>query len=310
MESANLQEMVIAAGSGLIVALLTTLIAFLMGFFKMPPRGYETLPTIAFRPVLWAFVAFIVVKYFITPAVLVTGYYFYAGQALDLQQFEGSLELQAWFNLIFVVILTIAYSIYFFLLQPQTRRNACGTSQSPLKDLFIGASSWLIAYPWVFALSHLLDYITRQFYQGAPIEQVAVQQLRNLTPYPILFSLTAFAVMIVIPVIEELLFRGLLQTWLRGRVGPFAAVIFTSMAFAAVHFSDAQGIFNLSIVPALFVLGLFLGYLRERQGSILAPIGLHSIVNIISFIIILLQEKINETLSSIACFVLNFITWS
>jgi membrane protease YdiL (CAAX protease family) len=70
------------------------------------------------------------------------------------------------------------------------------------------------------------------------------------------------------PLVEELVFRGLLYGWLAGRWGPGIAVIGSSLAFAAAHVELAHVIL---VLP----LGLVFGWLRWRSGSLWPSLVAH-----------------------------------
>ncbi|HSK90820.1 MAG TPA: CPBP family intramembrane glutamic endopeptidase [Euzebyales bacterium] len=95
---------------------------------------------------------------------------------------------------------------------------------------------------------------------------------------------------VLVPLGEELVFRGLLLSWLMLRLGrrfaaPSAtrlAVGYSAVAFGAAHASNALfgvGGFALLQVAAATLLGLLFGHLRVRTGSLLAPVLLHALVN-------------------------------
>ena len=73
------------------------------------------------------------------------------------------------------------------------------------------------------------------------------------------------------PLIEELLFRGFLQTFLEGLFGERTALLATSALFAVLH--------GMAGLPALFLLSLFLGWLQQRTRSILVPWSVHALNN-------------------------------
>ena len=84
---------------------------------------------------------------------------------------------------------------------------------------------------------------------------------------------TLFLLVVILPgVTEEVAFRGLLQHWLRVRVRPLRAIIIASALFAALHLS----IFS---APYLFVLGLLLGWVKYRTGSLYPVIAMHVLHN-------------------------------
>ena len=85
----------------------------------------------------------------------------------------------------------------------------------------------------------------------------------------------AFALVVILaPLSEELLFRGWIYTALRARFGFAAALWATAILFALAHW-DPTHLYALAILP----LGLVLGYLRERTGSVRATTLFHMIYN-------------------------------
>jgi membrane protease YdiL (CAAX protease family) len=86
--------------------------------------------------------------------------------------------------------------------------------------------------------------------------------------------LAVFAVLIA-PVCEELLFRGLLLRALQRRFSPVIAVSVSALAFALVHpaLDPAWGSFV--VIPALFGLGALAGVAAVRRGDLSVSIMLH-----------------------------------
>lgn len=86
---------------------------------------------------------------------------------------------------------------------------------------------------------------------------------------------------VLIPVGEEVLFRGILQTSVQRlfpvRHGSFghrwAAIILVGTIFGLFHVNTPQ------YIPALIAFGLLLGYLYERTGSLIVPILVHMLFN-------------------------------
>ncbi|WP_254167013.1 CPBP family intramembrane glutamic endopeptidase [Rothia santali] len=90
------------------------------------------------------------------------------------------------------------------------------------------------------------------------------------------FALAGFlGIALVTPFWEELAFRGLLFGSVRHRWGTTAAVLTTSIIFAAVH------LFPL-LMPYLIALGCGAAWLRLFHRNIWAPISLHVVVNSIA----------------------------
>jgi len=86
----------------------------------------------------------------------------------------------------------------------------------------------------------------------------------------LMFLLASF----VAPIIEEVVFRGYLQSALRRRIPAWGAITVAALVFAAIHGS-------LILLPLYFIIGAGLGYVYERTASIYAAIGLHMLNNVI-----------------------------
>lgn len=84
-------------------------------------------------------------------------------------------------------------------------------------------------------------------------------------------------VVLLAPMGEEYLFRGLLFPVLRSRLGPHSSAVLCGLLFASVH-SKPSGFL------AITLLGYLLCRLYEQYRNIWIPIGLHSLFNANAFI--------------------------
>ena len=93
---------------------------------------------------------------------------------------------------------------------------------------------------------------------------------------------TVFGVVVLAPVSEELLFRGIFQSMLRAyRVGPWPAVAISSALFVWMHMGVPH-----DVVP-LLPLAIVLGYSYERCGRLVPSILIHALfngVNVLTFL--------------------------
>jgi membrane protease YdiL (CAAX protease family) len=90
--------------------------------------------------------------------------------------------------------------------------------------------------------------------------------------------------LLLAPVVEELLFRGLLLSWLTRKLQkPHLAVAIQAVAFVALHAFAWQGTFvsNVGIVQS-FVDACLFAYARRHTGSIFVPITMHITGNAIA----------------------------
>jgi hypothetical protein len=87
-----------------------------------------------------------------------------------------------------------------------------------------------------------------------------------------------FAVIIVAPIFEEILFRGFLFQGIRySRVGPIGAIGITSFFWAVIHLQyDVYGI------TTLFALGVLFGIARFKTDSIHLLMVMHSLVSLVA----------------------------
>ncbi|MHA1674508.1 MAG: lysostaphin resistance A-like protein [Promethearchaeota archaeon] len=82
----------------------------------------------------------------------------------------------------------------------------------------------------------------------------------------------------VIPIVEELFFRGLMYRGLRQHLSPKISILISAFLFGIVHLDIVQGILA-------GIMGIFLAWMYEKSGSIYIPILMHILNNAITFLI-------------------------
>jgi hypothetical protein len=86
----------------------------------------------------------------------------------------------------------------------------------------------------------------------------------------------AFAAIIVAPAGEEIMFRGFLfRGFVRSPRSAWPGIIVISLLWAALHLQ-----YDWTGMAQIFVIGLFLGWVRWRSGSILLTFFLHALFNL------------------------------
>lgn len=88
--------------------------------------------------------------------------------------------------------------------------------------------------------------------------------------------LVVATVIVVAPVVEEVVFRGLLFQVLRRRLGVSVGIVLSSLTFAVVHLELITRPLSLA---ALLVLGAWLAAAFHRTGSLVVPITAHALFN-------------------------------
>lgn len=133
-----------------------------------------------------------------------------------------------------------------------------------------------------FALLVLLTPLAWLDHDAEPQQLLQdLEDIRAVLPV-ILFSLGA---VVMAPVVEETLYRGLLLRSLLRRFSPGAAVFLSAVVFAAVHPLGDPNTFR--SVPALTALGLVLGVIAVRSNSLSRPILIHAGFNLTTTVLIL-----------------------
>lgn len=131
-------------------------------------------------------------------------------------------------------------------------------------------TKWLCA---LIALIALTDALTVML--GKPIVPEFMSAAYN-SARPVWLLWLALA--IAAPLFEEMFFRGFLFKGLASSVvGPVGAVALTSILWAAIHVQyDAYGI------GMVFLFGVLLGLARMLSGSLVVPLVLHAVTNIVA----------------------------
>ncbi len=84
------------------------------------------------------------------------------------------------------------------------------------------------------------------------------------------------------PIVEEIVYRGAVQTHLQKTAGTGVALIGTAVLFAAIHMSLIE-------FPGLFAFALVLGYTRLRSDTLGLPIVTHMAFNAAGLILVLVK---------------------
>lgn len=92
---------------------------------------------------------------------------------------------------------------------------------------------------------------------------------------PLYLALLLVAVVILTPLWEEAIFRGVIGGGVRRRHGAVLAAVVSAVAFAVAHFIPI-------LLAYYLVMGLSLAYLREFHRTLWAPTIMHAVVNAIA----------------------------
>ena len=132
------------------------------------------------------------------------------------------------------------------------------SSLSPAKMARVALATWCI----YFLIDPIVDLIPMpKFFQDLILQLLSDHSLPSI-----------LMLVIAAPIFEELLFRGIILDGLLKRYSPTKAIIWSAVLFGLVHLNPWQFL-------AALALGVFMGWVYYRTGSLLATIFIHFIAN-------------------------------
>lgn len=121
---------------------------------------------------------------------------------------------------------------------------------------------------------------------GIDIPVAAEQLFQFVADDAVALSLFIFTVVVVAPVTEELAYRGIWYGAVERRYSARWAMVISSVVFAAIHLEPQRFVI-------LLLLGLALGELRLRTGSLTSCIAAHATINSVAAAGMLLSSNLN-----------------
>jgi membrane protease YdiL (CAAX protease family) len=210
----------------------------------------------------WAVLAFVVSQFIALAIVL----WFHLSDlnALMSAPYDGA-------TVAVFILIANAVMIGLIVLAVAIRRAPLGAylalSRPPLRFLGIG----LLCLVVLIALSDALLY----FGGYRVVTPFQVQSYTSAAAEGWLVALWVGTI-IVAPAGEETLFRGFLfRGWVRTERAAWPAIIIISILWAALHVQ-----YDWTGIAQIFVVGLFLGWMRWRSGSMLLTFLLHALFNL------------------------------
>jgi membrane protease YdiL (CAAX protease family) len=113
--------------------------------------------------------------------------------------------------------------------------------------------------------------ITQQF---SPVPEEYAEAIRELQPKtPLQFVITLVGLCLLVPLAEEVVFRGLIQQVFARNMGALLAIGLAGAIFGAVHL-------NAHLLVSLTVFGWFLGWVYHVTGNLTYTIVAHAVFNL------------------------------
>ncbi len=112
---------------------------------------------------------------------------------------------------------------------------------------------------------------------GKPIVSLAMVQVYNTSVWPFLLWM---ALIIFGPAFEEVFFRGFLfEGFRQSRLGVVGATVITAATWAFIHYR-----YELYVITVIFVLGILLGAVRYKTGSLWSVFIIHAFYNLAAMV--------------------------
>lgn len=139
-----------------------------------------------------------------------------------------------------------------------------------------GRMRWLAPIPAVVGWIYLAEF--------APFSPPPVD--RDGLPDAVTLAVVSLTTLLTASVLEEVFYRGCLQTRVETLLGRWPAIAVSSVQFAAMHIpshvhAGSIGLGLATIVAAQGTFGLMQGYLWSRYRNLWAPIAIHIVVNLV-----------------------------
>lgn len=190
--------------------------------------------------------------------------------------FMSQITETATFNDIFMVLYS-CICIGIFLYYLKTKGGLQESESAAWKDGWIRkAAACLVLVP---GMQFLTDYIYNGIYALKPEWITAFENSTGTSASTDISILFLLYTLILSPISEEMIFRGILQKELKCLTGHFwIANTIQAVLFGVFHGNMVQGIYT-------FVMGLFFGLVCEKGGSLVYSILLHMLFNAASMFV-------------------------
>lgn len=146
----------------------------------------------------------------------------------------------------------------------------------------------------VFSLGNILVSILLYFLKDLPTITRTLETLEEVSNFSSGFFLTFLVIVILAPITEELIFRGILFEEINRLFDYKFAILSTALLFGIYHFNILQGV-------NIFVMALILAMVYYYRKNILDSILIHMVNNFLALIL-----SINQNLASLV-FIIGFV---
>ena len=207
--------------------------------------------------------------------------FFPSTQSVEYQNIVDNLNLMVE---IFMLILQLAFAFVFLILFPLlwyvlvnsiSFKKALSRIRLTFENIDIAFLWGILTVGLIFVITFLLEFVLEQ--SGANLSDLSnIPDLEALFSPAILFFIVA-----IMPVAEEIFFRGFLMEKFESYAGKNFAIVMSAVLFGIAHMSYGK------IYPVIMpiIMGLLLGYIVIKTKNLFASIIAHVTFNIVVIIL-------------------------
>lgn len=183
---------------------------------------------------------------------------------------------------VFLLMIAAAFT-WVRLRYPGHARDLLGWAWPTRRDVLVGVGIGLLGFVVInVGLGSLAELLARLAGREAPAVQEGYQELvRNPQTAPLFIGMAV----VLAPLAEELFFRGMLFPALARRMSVWAAIVVSAVLFALLHVgtgATAELGANALLAALIFPLGVLLAWAYHRRGTLVVPILIHAIFNLMA----------------------------
>ncbi len=207
-------------------------------------------------------------------------------RSLGFANAEWFAGVSPWLMLVAVLVLPELFLLGFPTFLAWRRGNTQAFGRLGLKRLLWEAGLAIPIFVGVFLLLVAAGFLINEFWPETPVAPGGWQGLTRTSNIPFAVSILVLSFTLV-PICEEVFFRGFLHRALRSRMPTAAAAVIQSAVFALAHdYGWVNGV-------AVFFMGLILTAVYEWRRSLAAPIFVHAANNLLFAVFLLLAVLAN-----------------
>lgn len=201
-----------------------------------------------------------------------------------------------WADMIIYPLVFIPAALYISISIKNRREISFVTGESnypsvPLNSNRFGKVGAPLSFFIIFFLIFSFNIATEPLYTWMGTPDFLKEFFENMKQNPVssFISVAIFA-----PLLEELLCRGIILRGLLHSISPLKAIFWSALMFAVMHLNPWQAL------PA-FMIGMLMGWIYWKTGSLWATIFIHFVNNGFSFLITILfpEMAVETTFSSL-----------